>query len=581
MSASYKFALEAQKHLGSGNAAEAVRMLEEGLQTYPEYATAYTLLARAYMNVNDNTAAMQSVERGLKYVPANKALVTLQGHIESLIAVQASTTLTETRTDTPPKTTTPTHEKVFVATEQSTAPSAFVITNTTETHTITDTIQSDGFSNVEDDSENWLTAAELTEDVVEDSIAEQLEEEQRTEHELNHNPEVLQSDVLSNVEDDTDDWLTTTELTEDVVEEQIIEQLAEEEQTEIALNNNPEIIQSDILSNIEDDSGDWQAVTEFAEDVVEDKIVEQLAQEERTETSLTSNPDVLQSDILSITEDDTEDWQTVAELAEDEAITRLLSEVPADTGVILPAQTTEQEHSEQHDTQKPLTDSLLEKITVVGSEIRVDDSVKEIITAQHHVPYLRLIETAKVEGHTGRTLRSHNLRLIPGLEYTPLRIESSRKQQRHKTNVPEPPPFPAIRGSRMQQHMMPSFTFSPPPLPDLESSLRNRLGAIPNAEQQEASRKLSPLEELAARLERARIPAVAEIDETPQPIPPPTTTKSKTEGIVVSETMALIYEKQGALDQAVYAYTQLIAEKPEKAEHFRQKIEEIQLRMEV
>ena len=45
---------------------------------------------------------------------------------------------------------------------------------------------------------------------------------------------------------------------------------------------------------------------------------------------------------------------------------------------------------------------------------------------------------------------------------------------------------------------------------------------------------------------------------------------------MVTETMANIYVQQGAVEQAIKAYTQLARMKPERREEFEQRIRELQ-----
>lgn len=86
---------------------------------------------------------------------------------------------------------------------------------------------------------------------------------------------------------------------------------------------------------------------------------------------------------------------------------------------------------------------------------------------------------------------------------------------------------------------------------------------------EESQQTLSALEELAQRLEKARIPAIEEekIISTPSFMPS-----------IVTETMANIYVQQGAFSQAIKAYQVLARNQPERLDHFEAIIADLRLR---
>lgn len=85
----------------------------------------------------------------------------------------------------------------------------------------------------------------------------------------------------------------------------------------------------------------------------------------------------------------------------------------------------------------------------------------------------------------------------------------------------------------------------------------------------ESKRSLTALEELAKRLEHAKIPVIEEDKTLPSPSFMPS---------VVTETMADIYEQQGAYAQAIKAYQVLARNNPQKLEYFESKIAQLRLR---
>jgi hypothetical protein len=230
--------------------------------------------------------------------------------------------------------------------------------------------------------------------------------------------------------------------------------------------------------------------------------------------------------------------------------------------------------------------------------------------------------------HTGKNisrLRSSNLRLIPGLEFAPLRQEDYLRRQSIAPliNEPMPQPEPPRHAQQLDEDVPTASKHSLPPLPSLEESdpAGARLAlpgmdrgvheepvdeaALPVAEeppatshpeavgdevedtgememprrhapllsgfaatQVEPEAKLTPLEELARRLENARIPVVEEYE--PRPVFEPS---------IVSDTLANILVMQGAYAEAIKAFQTLARTKPERFEYYQQKIHEMKWRI--
>lgn len=155
-----------------------------------------------------------------------------------------------------------------------------------------------------------------------------------------------------------------------------------------------------------------------------------------------------------------------------------------------------------------------------------------------------------VEGFGDATvrLRSTVIRLIPGLEFAPLR-SALVPAMWGWAPLPPPPPFP--------EH-----------LEQLEQAAAVQTAAA-------SAQELSPLEELAQRLERARIlpPEEEEVAEAqpeePEEKPP----------LVATETLARIYEQQGAYEQALRVYDELARRYPEKRSLYEQAQARVRQRM--
>lgn len=166
-----------------------------------------------------------------------------------------------------------------------------------------------------------------------------------------------------------------------------------------------------------------------------------------------------------------------------------------------------------------------------------------VYSAPSHPNVLRLIEMAPVSTDT-RIIRSASVRLIPGLEFTSLRFEGTRSRGRREiTALLDPPAFRTFH--QMRRSMRP-------------------------ADVGEQRKKPVTLEELAARLNDARMPRnanvetdVAREDLSAQQAP-----------IIITETIARIYMQQGSYELAIDAFRALQKQKPEKHGEFEKLIKE-------
>jgi len=158
-------------------------------------------------------------------------------------------------------------------------------------------------------------------------------------------------------------------------------------------------------------------------------------------------------------------------------------------------------------------------------------------------PLLRLVEAAG--GESVVRLRSAIVRLIPGLEFAPLRL-SSPAQSSLRIAEPPLPPFPSVG--------VPEEAMEP--------------------------EELSPLELLAQRLKQARIPPRSEPEE-PLPTEPPPEPEPETAPtpMVLTETMARIYEQQGAYEQALRVYEELCRREPHRRAEYERAIARLRERL--
>ncbi|MEY3385340.1 MAG: hypothetical protein RIR53_151 [Bacteroidota bacterium] len=208
---------------------------------------------------------------------------------------------------------------------------------------------------------------------------------------------------------------------------------------------------------------------------------------------------------------------------------------------------TEHEHVAE---SEPVTDHeyVAEDELVAESEF-----VAEHVTVQRNIPdaapvaptfVLRMIETAPT-ADDAPIIRSSSVRLIPGLEFTTLRVEGLRSRGRRGIgSLPEPPAFRAFHTVRRPQRPP-----EPPP-----------------------QRKPLSLEELASRLVDVKMPRQSEADAASarnEPPPPP-----QPQPILVTDTIATIYMQQQSYDLAIEAFKSLMARKPDRRDHYEALIRE-------
>ncbi|MFY8000159.1 MAG: tetratricopeptide repeat protein [Candidatus Kapaibacteriota bacterium] len=231
--------------------------------------------------------------------------------------------------------------------------------------------------------------------------------------------------------------------------------------------------------------------------------------------------------------------------------------------------------------------------------------------------YLRIIETDKSGGEPQSSFRSNNLRLIPGLEFTTLRVEnthSAQQSERQRTaSVPDPPPLTEFADWQQYQESLrtdqavsmplehatadlisaemlkPQTGYSRPPMPTPRFSIRE-IENLPMATAEESAAMDNEIDSLAGRLMQAQMPEAKELLSQEAEIPEylrqnsgETISDSLPQAgtVIISETMAKIYEAQGALAQALHAYKTLADEavaqhNEEKAHFFAEKIQMMQ-----
>ena len=536
MSISPLFAIDAQKMLGAGDASGAVHLLEEGIAVYPEYATAYAVLARSYMQMRDVESAYEWVRRGLGRFPTHRALAILEKDLrpqtfagtdtEQRTASDAtySASTSQERGSTTPAVPSAEVKNAAVDSDQpqplSPSPSAVNADAVMQTHT--DASSAEDMIGAKSDERD-------SEDSAEETIAPNVDSDAQTKN---------------NAEEDDDQEVremaeTTTPLSEEPTR-------SEDE------------LLDDALSNVDDDNDAWNGARELVDDIHRDMPSEN--EEAKAQLPAANEQEQLLDDALSNIDDDNDEWTDIRE-------------VVADRDIHVPIETVSGDNKEDADAPAPLdTESVLQKINVVGGNVVMDRVVMKDVMGRPEVQRLKVVNTAG--RGTKSTLRSSAMRLIPGLEFTPLRVQSGPTTLRRSLSSIEYPPFPVIRGSSM--NISPALV--PAPLKESTLKASAKEYAKENSKRSRADRKArtgeaprTQLEELAQRLERVRTPMTEEPDSLSV-----RAADAASEPSMVTETMANIYVQQGAVEQAIKAYTQLARMKPERREEFEQRIRELQ-----
>lgn len=182
---------------------------------------------------------------------------------------------------------------------------------------------------------------------------------------------------------------------------------------------------------------------------------------------------------------------------------------------------------------------------------------------------LRIIDTAHIVDDT-RIIRAASVRLIPGLEFTTLRFEGTKTRGRREIQtLSDPPPF---------RRFHPARRVLTPAMP---------MSSVPNRSQpSKPNTKPVSLEELASRLERARMPRANELMQVAATAPPthavvPTSANMglPKQQSLVTETIARIYMQQGAYEKAIDAFSALSVSRPEKSAEYQSIIAELTLKL--
>jgi hypothetical protein len=87
------FAIEAEELLNEGKPEEAIELCYNGLAVYPDYPSAFIILASALQSLGETTRAIEEIEKALILFPNTIALIELKNELElSIIDSEPNTT---------------------------------------------------------------------------------------------------------------------------------------------------------------------------------------------------------------------------------------------------------------------------------------------------------------------------------------------------------------------------------------------------------------------------------------------------------------------------------------------------------
>ena len=193
---------------------------------------------------------------------------------------------------------------------------------------------------------------------------------------------------------------------------------------------------------------------------------------------------------------------------------------------------------------------------------------QELITYYHHIPHV----------HSSIVVNPHSIKISDGshteLSMQGIPINSNKEHEHIQKSISQYDSFlPKLEYTSITTQTVRDDKHQPPietEFPDFPDFSYLSAAIVVEQKNQAIQKPLNALEELAKRLEHARIPAIPN-----DPVQgSPTYTPS-----IVTETMATIYEKQGAYTQAIKAYQILARKNPEKLMYFEEKIDVLRKRI--
>ena len=206
-----------------------------------------------------------------------------------------------------------------------------------------------------------------------------------------------------------------------------------------------------------------------------------------------------------------------------------------------------------------------ELITFEESEEQSVEIVPELVKVEE-VPerksFLRLINVKENRHLKSEILRASYLKLIPGLDYTPLKYANTVHESVDHVRPLQPfPEFSVVNPKRRGTNRKFKGKYD---ISGIAPSLMNP-----------EDRELHLINELTARLEKAKMPRIEEIDNINDSYEEEDEPKSSASELI-TETMAKIYEMQGAKVEAIGAYRKLMIQHPNNSDYYLEKIKQIE-----
>ncbi|MDB5032930.1 MAG: hypothetical protein JWQ98_171 [Chlorobi bacterium] len=616
------FALEAERSLASGEVARAVEICKRGLGSFPKHPAGYVTLARAYFKLGEADRALNVLRDGYRRTGSQRLTVLYQKLAggDAVSARDAAADAFETIPE-------------IAATDQADVPE---VNAGVEQFPETEPPQA---VNETPAVETPVTAEpEIMEpEILEPGILEpKIAEPEILEPEISE-PEILEPEIAE------------PEILEpEISEPEILEpEIAEPEilEPEIA---EPEIVEPGIVEPGDAESMEAFEAVEASEPLEASESIESIEPLEASEPlpALENARDADLSDIDALDRLAARlDREHPPASSFSEAGGELVTYGEDDDSIALP----EISALDMETAPIPLPPEEALEITTILQELGLGPATVERGEPEggesvgRDVPVPERPRPLSLALHMGKSisrLRSSNLRLIPGLEFAPLRHEDQFRGQSiaplisepmpqpelpvRQRRISDPPVFlplptldaigavagediPPVRAERQPESARPDkpeimpeeldvvhveteepsipepeAVPDPEPAPPIEQEpeLPEPVARItqelelpeqiiqPDPDPEPEPPKLTPLEELARRLENARIPVVEDYEQRPV-----------FEPSIVSDTLANILVAQGAYAEAMQAFQTLARVKPERFEHYQRKIWEMKYRI--
>lgn len=501
------FALEAQAMLQEGDPSDAVELCKLGLTCYPDNIAGYATLAQAYLALGEEERAANVLQAGFRRTGARE-LVLPEGNEEAPEIAGADQTMPEENgSEVYPADAVEYHDDII------------------EPAAVAEEIDP-GLSDIPRDTDELQDGSAEPEEVSESEKSDDTSVMGSEELDVEADPAIMSTDDL-----------TDTEAPEP--HEQV-----SEENSAAAVPNEPRWEETEVETEAGSAEDEPTAVPEH--DIAADE----------TAATIDASDDS-PSEAIGKTEEDSPEPETEGSesVGEEEVPEEPQSARSDATIAATPSSDSEQEAPKEEESRMPRSDAKERK------------AVRETILNPTRRERPEPIGLSLHSGTNISRLRSSNLRLIPGLEFAPLRRDREEKLRIAPLVNEAPPSFSDTDRSgdipsQGESASKSRIDFSGVQVPGMGRSTDS------GSEVPEGS---DPLDELARKLENARIPVVEEEHEEVEEPP--------YEHSIVSDTIAEILARQGAYIEAIDAFETLSRLKPERKEIYLRRIEELRRKM--